>query len=202
MPPLDIPVIPRISLTARNVYVVNGGQTAPSSSLIGLFNPINGLFSAFSATVVKVRFMVQCMYTCRLFRGLVKLQDGWKARRRVDNRSGCGTVPRQGVDCQISITVVVRINKKAYVLIRNIVNVRKHTRRIRKTVVIHGNKELTKRMEDGSAEISITLRRTVVRGVIPSRMRTLVCLLISRLNWTPSSIPCWQSRFPSKDSPT
>lgn len=56
--------------------------------------------------------MIQYMYTCRLFRfGLVKLQDGWKARRRVDNRSGCGTVPRRGVDCQICITVVVRINK-------------------------------------------------------------------------------------------
>jgi len=52
-------------------------------------------------------------------------------------------------------------------------------------------------MEDGSADISITLRRAVVRGLIPSRMRTLVCLLISRLIWTPAYIPCWLSRFPS-----
>ena len=30
---------------------------------------------------------------------------------------------------------------KPYVLVRNIVNIRKHITRIRKTVVIHGNKE-------------------------------------------------------------
>jgi len=53
-------------------------------------------------------------------------------------------------------------------------------------------------MEDGgSAEISITLRRTVVRGLIPSRMRALVWLLITRLILTPPWITRWQSRFPS-----
>lgn len=34
-------VIPRISLTAGNVYVVNRGQTTPLSPLIGLLNLIN-----------------------------------------------------------------------------------------------------------------------------------------------------------------
>ncbi len=38
---------------------------------------------------------------------------------------------------------------KAYVLIRNIVNTRKHTRYIRKTVEIHGNKQQTGGMEKG-----------------------------------------------------
>jgi len=57
-------------------------------------------------------------------------------------------------------------------------------------------------MEEGSAEdfsTSVAAWWAVVRGLVPGRVRTLVCMLISRLVSTPPYISCWQSRFPSKD---
>jgi hypothetical protein len=75
---------------------------------------------------------VQCVQPSWLFRfGLVEPQHGRKTRRRVDSRNARNTlwyVRRRGVKSAL----VARMNQ-AYVLIRNIVNIQKHTRRIRKT---------------------------------------------------------------------
>lgn len=60
--------------------------------------------------------------------------------------------PQHGIDSRDGKkrSVVLYVGKvldasiKPYVLVKNIVNIRKHITRIRKTVVIHGNKEETK----------------------------------------------------------
>jgi len=62
--------------------------------------------------------------------------------------------------------------------------------------------ERVKRQEKWKKEeqrISVAAWWAVVRGLVPGRgrLRTLVCMLISRLVSTPPYIPCWQSRFPS-----
>jgi hypothetical protein len=152
---LRISVIPRISRQRKIFYVANRGQTAPSPQLIGLLNLINAskAFSAFSATAVKarcpperkdstkvvaVRYSVYNRPGCFVLVWWSRSMAGRLADALIAGmaRNKVWYVRRRGVKSAL----VGRMNK-AYVLIRNIVNIREHTRRIRKTVVIHGNKE-------------------------------------------------------------
>ena len=67
----------------------------------------------------------------------MKPQHSWKTRRSIGSRNG----KIRSVVLYVGVVLDARMNI-AYVLIRYIANIRKHIRgRIRKTVVIHGNKE-------------------------------------------------------------
>lgn len=92
--------------------------------------------------------------------GLTCSEHGWLRSGRLADRALIAGMERQ-FKCSTN---------EATVLNRNLVKIRKHIGHIR---VIHGNKEQTGGMEEGSGEISVTMRWSVVRGLISGRIRTL-----------------------------
>jgi hypothetical protein len=116
-----ISIIPRVSLTAENVYVVNHGQTAPSPRLIGLLNLINILerFSPLSARRrsrtgprTEGHYQVHsckkhCMYNragCFILgwsRSMATLEDSQTRSQQERQEMKCNTVRRRGaVSCE------------------------------------------------------------------------------------------------------
>jgi hypothetical protein len=151
-------VIPRISLTVENVYVVYRGQTAL------LVINASEAFLRSQLTAVKAWWFGEAAVWLPEICGRVDRE--WQGMS--------GVIRRRGVKfAKPTCLIGFRQFTEAY---------RAHRK--------DGSDTRQTRME-GRAEISVTTRRTVVRGLIPGRMRTLVCMLRSRLLSTPPCIPCW-----------